>query len=139
MYKNATAHLIPLSNSIQDTARFPNKISEYLASAKPIITTDVGEIKHYFKDMDNFDEILDSLIEDIYLTYDTNRDGFLQRDETESFIQGCLKSMDQRYKPQVFQNFFEKYDTNQDGKISREEMAVFVKGVVFTSVDESDI
>lgn len=49
-YKNAEALLIPLRNSIQDTARFPNKICEYLAARGIIITTNVGEIPMYFKD-----------------------------------------------------------------------------------------
>jgi len=53
LYKNAKAHLIPLSNTVQDTARFPNKISEYLASGRPVITTNIGEIDQYFKDMVN--------------------------------------------------------------------------------------
>ncbi len=49
-YNNAQALLIPLSNTIKDKARFPQKISEYLASKKPIITTDFGEIAYYFQD-----------------------------------------------------------------------------------------
>lgn len=52
-YINATALLIPLSNSIQDRARFPQKISEYLASKNPIITTNYGEIPYYFEDQVN--------------------------------------------------------------------------------------
>lgn len=52
-YKNAQALLIPLSNTIKDTARFPQKISEYLASRNPIITTNVGEIVYYFNDSVN--------------------------------------------------------------------------------------
>ena len=47
---HAKALLIPLSNSIQDKARFPQKIAEYLASKNPIITTNFGEIKYYFRD-----------------------------------------------------------------------------------------
>ena len=50
LYVNAKALLIPLRPTIQDTARFPHKIGEYLASGNPIITTDVGEIKNYFVD-----------------------------------------------------------------------------------------
>jgi glycosyltransferase involved in cell wall biosynthesis len=50
LYKNATALLIPLRPTIQDEARFPHKIGEYLASSNPIITTNYGEIKYYFKD-----------------------------------------------------------------------------------------
>ncbi|MFK7924898.1 MAG: glycosyltransferase family 4 protein [Bacteroidia bacterium] len=49
-YKGADALLIPLRPRKQDQARFPHKIGEYLASGKPIITTNVGEIPHYFTD-----------------------------------------------------------------------------------------
>ena len=47
-YKGAEALLIPLRPRKQDEARFPHKIGEYLASGKPIITTNIGEIPHYF-------------------------------------------------------------------------------------------
>lgn len=50
LYTSSQALLIPLIDSEQDKARFPHKIGEYCASKKPIITTKVGEIKHYFKD-----------------------------------------------------------------------------------------
>lgn len=49
---NAIAVLIPIRNSIRDIARFPHKIAEYVASSSPIITTNFGEIKNYFKNMD---------------------------------------------------------------------------------------
>lgn len=47
---NATALLIPMRNTIQDAARFPHKIGEYLASGNPIVSCNVGEIKVYFED-----------------------------------------------------------------------------------------
>ncbi len=50
LYVNASALLIPLRSSIQDAARFPHKIAEYLATGNPIITTNYGEIIHYFED-----------------------------------------------------------------------------------------
>ncbi len=46
-YAKASALLIPLRPTIQDAARFPHKIGEYLASGKPVITTLFGEIRHY--------------------------------------------------------------------------------------------
>lgn len=49
-YKGSLAQLIPLRNTIQDSARFPQKICEYLASKRPIVTTNFGEIPHYFTD-----------------------------------------------------------------------------------------
>ncbi len=42
--------LIPLRPTVQDTARFPNKVGEYVASGNPMVTTAVGEIAYYFKD-----------------------------------------------------------------------------------------
>jgi len=51
---NATALLIPLRPTLQDAARFPHKIGEYLASGRPMITTRYGEIKNYdFNDLEN--------------------------------------------------------------------------------------
>ena len=49
LYLNAKALLIPLRPTLQDAARFPHKIGEYVASGNPIVTTNVGEIVHYFK------------------------------------------------------------------------------------------
>lgn len=53
MYVHARALLIPLTDSVQDKARFPQKISEYLASGNPIVTTNFGEVPFYFKDRHN--------------------------------------------------------------------------------------
>ena len=50
LYKSANALLIPISNNLQDQARFPFKICEYTASKRPIITSDSGAIKEYFED-----------------------------------------------------------------------------------------
>lgn len=48
-YKSADLLLIPLRNNLQDLARFPHKISEYTASKRPLISTNIGELKYYFK------------------------------------------------------------------------------------------
>lgn len=53
LYLNAKALLIPLRPTRQDAARFPHKIGEYVASGNPIVTTNVGEIIHYFKNGEN--------------------------------------------------------------------------------------
>jgi glycosyltransferase involved in cell wall biosynthesis len=55
-YKGSMAQLIPLRNSLQDSARFPQKICEFVASQRPIITTGYGEINHYFTD--NFNALI---------------------------------------------------------------------------------
>lgn len=48
-YKHAFALLIPLRNTIEDIARFPNKMCEYTAAHGLIVTTANGEIPYYFK------------------------------------------------------------------------------------------
>lgn len=49
MYASASGLLIPLDpNSLQDQARFSQKIAEYLSSCRPILTTPVGEVLRYF-------------------------------------------------------------------------------------------
>jgi len=68
LYVNANAMLIPLRATLQDQSRFPHKIGEYLASGNPIITTNFGEIKEYFKDGDT------ALISDKYEV-----DGYAQK------------------------------------------------------------
>lgn len=53
-YSNAIAHIIPLNPKCeQDKARFSQKIAEYLSSGNPVISNNVGEIKHYFTDKKN--------------------------------------------------------------------------------------
>lgn len=50
IYNRALGLIIPLDpKSIQDEARFSQKIAEYVSSSRPIITSAVGEIPYYFK------------------------------------------------------------------------------------------
>ena len=48
-YSQASVLLAPLRLSVQDQARFPQKIAEYVSFSKPIITTFVGDIGLYFE------------------------------------------------------------------------------------------
>jgi len=50
MYQGSSGLLIPLRPDIRDLARFPQKIAEYTASGSPIISTNIGEVKNYFRD-----------------------------------------------------------------------------------------
>ena len=59
-YSKATALLIPMRPTLQDAARFPHKIAEYVASGNPMISCNYGEVKQYFTDG------VDGLIADSY-------------------------------------------------------------------------
>jgi glycosyltransferase involved in cell wall biosynthesis len=50
LYARAHALLIPLFYDPRSQARFPTKIGEYLAAARPVVTSDVGEILRFFSD-----------------------------------------------------------------------------------------
>jgi glycosyltransferase involved in cell wall biosynthesis len=49
-YSQATALLIPMRPTVQDAARFPHKIAEYVASGNPMISVNYGEVTQYFHD-----------------------------------------------------------------------------------------
>lgn len=53
LYTDARALLIPLKPDIRDTARSPQKLAEYVASGNPVVSTNYGEVEHYFKDGEN--------------------------------------------------------------------------------------
>ena len=54
IYSSSLGLIIPLEpNSIADTARFSQKIAEYIATGRPIITNAVGEIPYYFKNKES--------------------------------------------------------------------------------------
>ena len=50
---SATALLAPLPESLQSIARAPTKIAYYMASGRPVVTSNTGEIKYYAKDGEN--------------------------------------------------------------------------------------
>lgn len=92
-----------------------------------------------------FDDVLESMVEDIFLCYDANEDGVLNKEEIEEFTSACLESMESDedkmfgvkfHSASTFDNFWEKYDTNGDGVIGRDELMSFIKNVVLTSVEK---
>jgi glycosyltransferase involved in cell wall biosynthesis len=50
---NATLLVLPRPDSYQARGGFPTKLGEYLATAKPVIATTVGEIPNYLKDKES--------------------------------------------------------------------------------------
>lgn len=49
IYQRAVALIVPLDpDNLQDKARFSQKIAEYIATGRPMITNATGEIPHYF-------------------------------------------------------------------------------------------
>ena len=87
IYDSSLGLLIPLDpNNIQDKARFSQKIAEYVASHRPIITNNVGEIPFYFKNNESaiivpftekgYEEGMLSLINDFSIGNNIGEKGF---------------------------------------------------------------
>lgn len=54
IYQSSLGLIIPLDpNATADIARFSQKIAEYIATGRPIITNAVGEVPYYFKDRES--------------------------------------------------------------------------------------
>lgn len=50
LHRDASALLMPLHDDLESRARFPSKLGEYLAAARPVVTTAVGEIPRFLTD-----------------------------------------------------------------------------------------
>ena len=50
LYQASAALLAPLTDTPRSHARFPTKIGEYLASGRPVVTTNIGEAGRLFAD-----------------------------------------------------------------------------------------
>jgi glycosyltransferase involved in cell wall biosynthesis len=50
IYLGAELLIVPMRDALQDIAGFHHKVGEYCAAKKPIISTNLGEMKFYFKD-----------------------------------------------------------------------------------------
>jgi hypothetical protein len=53
LYRTAAALLAPLWNNERSLTRYPNKLAEYLASGRPVITCAVGEVADLLTDQTN--------------------------------------------------------------------------------------
>ena len=88
IYQTSLGLIIPLDpNSTADIARFSQKIAEYVATGRPIITNAVGEIPYYFKNQetayiteysaDGFNKAMNDMMEDRETANKVGHAGFM--------------------------------------------------------------
>lgn len=85
--------IIPLNpDNLQDIARFSQKIAEYVASKRPIITSNVGEIPYYFKDNESA-KIVPFSVEGYFSGMKTLAENHILADEIGAggYVVGCEK------------------------------------------------
>ena len=52
-YRSATALLLPMRDDDQSRTRMPNKLAEYLASGRPVVAGNIGELTAFLSDGEN--------------------------------------------------------------------------------------
>jgi hypothetical protein len=108
LYVNAIALLIPLRDTPQDTVRFPQKIAEYCAAQKPIITTRIGEVVNYF---DNSSMIFSDRY-DIGEFSDKMKFVIENRDSSDNIASACYRIGKLNFDYQSFSEPLSKYFSN---------------------------
>ena len=81
--------------------------------------------------MSNIDEIIDKTIDDIWDSYDKDKSGFLDKNETKQFVKSTLMEVGDNgaFSEEEFEKCFKKFDKDGNGQISRDEMKAFIKDV----------
>ena len=72
------------------------------------------------------------IVDGIWETYDKDKSGGLDRDETRRFLQETLGKMDDgtAYKEEEFEETFNQFDLNHNGLIEKAEMAMFIQTII---------
>ncbi len=110
LYKSADLLLVPLRDNQQDGARYPQKIAEYSACARPIISNQIGQVAVDFKHLEN-----------IYFAEDFSADSLTKA------IVDVLKNSDLSNK--IANNAFLKGQQFFDCYIYSEPMRIFLNKI----------
>lgn len=75
--------------------------------------------------------MIQQTVEAVWSNYDTDGNGFLDKDETFNFVLDSLRSMGQEANltREAFEEAFAEYDADGTGRISKGEMAAYLKKV----------
>ncbi|CAK4648966.1 hypothetical protein LEN26_021184 [Aphanomyces euteiches] len=80
--------------------------------------------------MSEVERAIDACIDEIWESFDQDKNGYLDRAETKKFIDAMLAKMEADgvdVDAADFDECFDAYDKNHDDKLSRDEMRVFVE------------
>lgn len=85
-------------------------------------------ISQFYKPMTQEDDIIHDLVQDIFLKYDTNRSGYLEKREALRLVDDVLASKGQQPATIAqFNRIFAEFDLNRDGVLQRSEMVRFAR------------
>ena len=81
--------------------------------------------------MADLDSVIMRCVDDIWLQYDTQGVGYLDKPATHKFMMDVLTKMSDsfQFSDEDFEKCFEDFDDDASGTIEKEEMILFIKGV----------
>ena len=79
----------------------------------------------------DLDQVILKCVADIWAEYDTDGNGFLDKEETKAFVQNTLNEMSDNGSIEQgdFEETFKEFDKDGSGTIEKDEMAAFIKKV----------
>ena len=78
------------------------------------------------------DKIVEQIVDKIWLDFDKDNSGYLDRDETRVFLETALRDVPggEEYDDSKFDETYDAIDANGDGLMERDEMAYFIKALL---------
>ena len=75
------------------------------------------------------EEAIAGVIDQIWDTYDVDRSGYLDKDETKKFVKDTLGNLSggEEFSDEAFDEVFSTFDKDKSGTVEKAEMVVFIK------------
>ena len=82
------------------------------------------------------DELINEMVQEIFMQYDTNDSGYLEKREAFRLVNDVLAVRGQPPASNyLFNRIFREFDTNGDGVLSKGEITKFVKSIINDDTD----
>jgi hypothetical protein len=73
------------------------------------------------------EEVVQAVIDKIWDTYDVDKSGKLDKEETKKFAQDCMNNLGPgEFDEEAFEEVFQNFDKNNNGTVERKEMIDFI-------------
>lgn len=81
------------------------------------------------RQLDDIDRLIQSQVDELWVQFDTDNSGTLQKNEARVFVQHMMKDMGCDFDENQFEECFKEIDLDGNGTIEKIEMANFIKQI----------
>ena len=87
------------------------------------------------------EQAIQGVIDQIWDTYDVDKSGALDKEETKKFVQDTLGNLGSgdEFSQEAFDEVFATFDNNGDGMIEKPEMLTFIKQLLGGNSDSKNL